>query len=144
MRLLRSRARAQAMPWFMGAIVLVIGSLGLIEDGMLLFAAHRRAELLAESAARAGASQLNQVLAREDPTAPPQIDVGAAESTARSYVLRQQPDAAVDANADPETIVVTVRLAVPPTILHPPGQPTVVVAADGTAHPFIGQASAEP
>ena len=53
MRLLRSRARAQAMPWFMGAIVLVIGSLGLIEDGMLLFAAHRRAELLAESAARA-------------------------------------------------------------------------------------------
>src|SRR5712692_4552412 len=92
-RVLRRRARAQAMPWFMGAILLVIGSLGLIEDGMLLFAAHRRAELLAESAARAGASQLDQALARQYPTAPPRIDVALAEATARAYVLRQQPDA---------------------------------------------------
>jgi hypothetical protein len=143
-RVLRSRARAQAMPWFMGAILLVIGSLAVIEDGMLLFAAHRRAELLAESAARAGASQIDQGLARQYPTAPPRIDVALAEATARAYVLHQQPDATIDASADPETIVVTVRLAVPPTILHPPGQPTVEVMADGTAHPFIGQASAEP
>ena len=120
----------------------MILSLGLIEDGMLLFAAHRRAELLAESAARAGASQLDEVLARQDATAPPQINIGAAEATARAYVLQQQPDASVDANADGETIVVTVHVQVPPTILHPPGQPTVEVAADGTAHPFVGQAAA--
>ena len=143
-RVLRRRARAQAMPWFMGAILLVIGSLALIEDGMLLFAAHRRAELLAESAARAGASQLDQALARQNPTAPPRIDVALAESIARAYVLRQEADATVDASANPETIVVKVHLAVPPTILHPPGQPTVKVTADGTAHPFIGQATAEP
>lgn len=143
-RALRGRARAQAMPWFIGAVLLVMLSLGLVADGMLLFGAHRRATLLAESAARAGASQLDQQLARDDPTAPPRIDVAAAEQTARAYVLRQQPDAAVDASADPETMVVTVRLRVPPTLLHPPGQPTIEVAADGTAHPFVGQASAEP
>ena len=144
MRVPRGRARAQAMPWFMAGILVVILCLALIEDGMLLFAAHRRAELLAESAARAGASQLDQVAARGNPSAPPRIDTAAAEQTARTYVLEQQPDAAVDANANPETIVVTVALPVPPTILHPPGQPTVLISADGTAHPFVGQASAEP
>jgi hypothetical protein len=132
------------MPWFMAAVLAVILCLALIEDGMLLFAAHRRAELLAESAARAGASQLDLVAARGDPTGPPQIDVVAAEQTARMYVLQQQPEATVDASADTETIVVTVALPVPPTILHPPGQPTVVISADGTAHPFVGQATAEP
>ncbi len=144
MRVPRGRARAQAMPWFMAGILVVILCLALIEDGMLLFAAHRRAELLAESAARAGASQLDQVAARGNPSAPPRIDTAAAEQTARTYVLEQQPDAAVDANANPETIVVTVALPVPPTILHPPGQPTIQMKADGTAHPFVGQAFAEP
>jgi len=143
-RVLRGRARAQGMPWFIGAILLVILTLGLIEDGMLLFAAHRRAELLAESAARAGASQLDQRLAQDDPTTTPQLDIAAAETTARTYVLRQQPDATVDTRADSETILVTVHLQVPPTILHPPGQPTIDVVADGTAHPFIGLATAEP
>jgi len=132
------------MPWFMAGILVVILCLALIEDGMLLFAAHRRAELLAESAARAGASQLDQVAARGNPSAPPRIDTAAAEQTARTYVLEQQPDAAVDANANPETIVVSVALPVPPTILHSPGQPTIDVSADGTAHPFVGQATAEP
>jgi hypothetical protein len=132
------------MPWFMAAVLLVILCLALIEDGMLQFAAHRRAELLAESAARAGASQLDKVAARGDPTAPPEIDVVAADQAARMYVLQQQPDATVDVSADPETIVVTVALPVPPTILHPPGQPTVVISADGRAHPFVGQATAEP
>jgi hypothetical protein len=136
-----SRTRAQALPWFTAAVLLVVLSLGLIEDGMLLFAAHRRAELLAESAARAGASQIDQVAGRADPGAPPRIDVAAAEQIARGYVLQQQSDAAVDARAEPETIVVTVRLAVPPTILHPPGQQTITVSADGTAHPFVGQAA---
>ena len=140
-RLLYARARAQALPWFVGAVLLVIGTLALIEDGMLLFAAHRRAELLAESAARAGASQIDQNAARDDPTAPPRIDVAAAEQTARMYVVQQQSDAAVDAVADPATILVTVRLRVPPTILHPPGQPSVEISADGTAHPFVGQAA---
>jgi len=140
-RLLYARARAQALPWFVGAVLLVIGTLALIEDGMLLFAAHRRAELLAESAARAGASQIDQTAAREDPTSPPRIDVAAAEQTARMYVVQQQSDAAVDAVADPATILVTVRLRVPPTILHPPGQPSVEISADGTAHPFVGQAA---
>ena len=47
---------------------------------MLLFAAHRRATLLAESAARAAASQLDRQLVHHDPTAPPQLDVVAAET----------------------------------------------------------------
>jgi hypothetical protein len=136
--------RGQGTPWFIGAILLVILTLGLVADGMLLFAAHRRATLLAESAARAAASQLDRQLVHLDPTAPPQLDVVAAETIARAYVLRQQPDAVVDTRADRETIVVTVHLRVPPTILHPPGQPVVEVLADGTAHPFIGLATAEP
>jgi Flp pilus assembly protein TadG len=141
---LRHRTRAQATPLFLGAVLLVIASLALIEDGTLLFAAHRRAELLADSAARAGASQLDQALARHDPGAPPQIDALLAMETARAYVLQQQPDATVDAVANPETIVVTVGVRVPPTLLHPPDQPTVIVTAEGSAHPFVGQASAQP
>jgi hypothetical protein len=135
------RARAQAMPWFIGGILLVILVLGLIADSMLLFAAHRRATLLAESAARAGASQLDRQAAHDNPTGPPRLDVITAPGMARAYVLRQQPDATVDTRADPATIVVTVRLLVPPTILHPPGQPRVEVVADGIGHPFIGLAA---
>ena len=140
----RTRARAQAMPWFMGGVLLLILSLGLIEDGTLLFAAHRRASLLADSAARAGASQLDLALARTDPTAPPRLDPLAAEEIARAYVLQQEPEAVVDASADGETIVVEVHLQVAPTILHPPGQPVIAVVADGTAHPFVGLQAAEP
>jgi Putative Flp pilus-assembly TadE/G-like len=142
--LVRSRARGQATPWLIGAILVVILMLGLIGDGMLLFAAHRRAELLAESAARAGARQIDSQLAFDNPHAPPQLDVAAAQTIARDYVLSQQPDAVVDTRADPDTILVTVHVQVPPTILHPPGQPTVDVVADGIAHPFVGLASAEP
>jgi hypothetical protein len=129
------------MPWFIGAVLLVVLVLGLIADSMLLFAAHRRATLLAESAARAGASHLDRQAAHDDPSGPPQLDVITAQGIARAYVLRQQPDAAVDTRADPATIVVTVHLQVPPTILHPPGQPSVEVIADGIAHPFIGLAA---
>ena len=140
----RSRARAQAMPWFVGGVLLLVLSLGLIEDGTLVFATHRRASLLAESAARAGASQLDVALARTDPTAPPRLDPLAAEEIARAYVLQQEPEAVVDASADGETIVVEVHLQVAPTILHPPGQPVIAVVADGTAHPFVGLQAAEP
>jgi Flp pilus assembly protein TadG len=142
--LVRSRAQAQATPWFIGAILVVTLLLGLVADGMLMFAAHRRAELLAESAARAGARQIDPRSAFDNPHAPPQLDVAAAETIARAYVLSQQPDATVDTRADPDTILVTVHVQVPPTILHPPGQLTVDVVADGIAHPFIGLANAEP
>src|SRR3954469_13936425 len=108
-RAARQRARGQAMTWFVGAVVLVILSLGLTADGMLLFAAHRRATLLAESAARAGASQLDLTGARAPTGGAPTIDPDLAEATARAYVLRQQPEAEVDARANLNTIVVTVQ-----------------------------------
>jgi hypothetical protein len=137
----RSRSRAQGMPMFVGALLVIALGFGLIQDGMLLFAGHRRAVLLAESAARAGAGALDQESVRLLADRGPRLDPKRAEMTARAYVLQQQPDAAVDASANGETIIVTVRLRVPPTLLHPPGEPTVEVVAEGIAHPFVGLAT---
>lgn len=129
---------------FVGALLVVALGFGLIQDGILLFAGHRRTVLLAESAARAGASVLDQDSLRLLAERGPRLDTQRAETTARAYVLQQQPDAAVDARATSETIIVTVRLRVPPTLLHPPGEPTVDVVAEGTAHPFVGLATSPP
>jgi hypothetical protein len=137
-RLLRGRRRGQASVWFVGAILLLVVLFGLVADGGMLFAGHRRAVLLAESAARAGASAIDLTAARVNPSAPPSLDTAQARATAEAYVLRQQPDAGVSAWATPDTVSVEVHLEVTTTLLHAPGQEKVDIVAQGQAHPYVG------
>jgi hypothetical protein len=139
----RGRQSGQGSVWFVGAILLLVLVFGLVADGGLLFAYHRRAALLAESGARAGANVIDTAAARSNPTAPPVLDVDQAPAIAEDYVIRQEPDAQVSAAATADTVTVEVHLGVVTTLLHPPGQTAVDVVAQGQAHPFVGTASAD-
>src|SRR5262249_5923252 len=104
------RQQGQATVW-MVMLTLVFGLLfGLLSDGAVLFADHRRAEQRADSGARAGASQLDAVALRNAPTQPPRLDPAGAQLKARQYVTDHEPEATVETEATPVAIVVRVHL----------------------------------
>ena len=118
----RHRQHAQATVWMI-MLVLVLGLLfGLLADGAVLFADQRWAAQLADSAARAGASQLDLTALRDAPAQPPRLAPVLAEDRARQYVLDREPTADVQPQADPDLIVVRVRLHVGTVIAYLPGQ----------------------
>jgi hypothetical protein len=141
--MLRQRQRAQATVWLI-MLVLVLGLLfGLLADGAALFADQRWAAQLADSAARAGASQLDEAALRTAPSQPPQLAPAAAEDRARRYVLNREPAADMEPHASPDRIQVLVRLHASTTIAHLPGQDGVDVVAEGSARPLAGLAGPE-
>jgi hypothetical protein len=120
--------------------VLVLGLVfGLLSDGAMLFADQRWAAQLADSAARAGASQLDEAALRNAP-AQPQLAPATAEDRARRYVLNREPAADVEPQASPDLIVVRVRLHASTAIAHLPGQDGVDVVAEASARPLAGLA----
>ena len=136
--MLGRRQRGQATLWLV-MLVLVLGLLfGLLGDGAVLFADQRWAAQLADSAARAGASQLDEAALRTAPSQPPQLAPGRAEDRARQYVLDREPTADVEPQASPDLIVVSVRLHASTSIAHVPGQDGVDVVAEGSARPLAG------
>ena len=140
---LRGRQRGQATVWLV-MLVLVLGLLfGLLADGAVLFADQRWAAQLADSAARAGASQLDEAALRNAPSQPPQLAPARAEDRARQYVLNREPAADVAPQASPDLIVVRVRLHASTSIAHAPGQDGVDVVAEGSARPLAGLAQPE-
>jgi hypothetical protein len=126
-------------------LTLIFGLLfGLLSDGAVLFADHRRAEQLADSGARAGASQLDAVALRNAPTQPPRLDPSAAQLKARQYVADHDPEATVETKATSDAIVVRVHLQAATIIAHLPGQAGVDVVAESSAQPLAGLARPEP
>ena len=138
--MIRHRQHAQATVWMI-MLVLVLGLLfGLLADGAVLFADQRWAAQLADSAARAGASQLDVTALRDAPAQPPRLAPVLAEDRARQYVLDREPTADVQPQAGTDLIVVRVRLHASTSIAHLPGQDGVDVVAEGSARPFAGLA----
>src|SRR5262249_25098429 len=67
----RSAVPAQATVWFALIVLVLVLMIGVLADGGLLFATYRRAALLADSAASAGAGMLDPAAVRADPAGPP-------------------------------------------------------------------------
>jgi hypothetical protein len=136
----RHRQRGQATVWLI-MLVLVLGLLfGLLADGAVLFADQRWAAQLADSAARAGANELDVTALRDAPGQLPRLAPAQAEHRARQYVLDREPAADVEPQAATNLIVVRVRLHANTSIAHLPGQDGVDVVAEGSARPFAGLA----
>jgi len=119
----------------------LLGLAGLAMDGGQLFVAKRGTQSLADAAARAGAAQIDEVVARTNPDSPPQIDPVKAADAAAEYIAQVQPSAtvavlAVDANH------IAVRVTSPPvsvTLLQLAGVGrSVRVQAVGAAVPETG------
>ena len=136
----RMRQRGQATVWLVMLVFVLALLFGLLADGAVLFADQRWAAQLADSAARAGASQLNEAALRNASSQPPQLAPSRAEDRARQYVLDREPTADVQPQAAPDRIVVRVRLHAATSIAHLPGQDGVDVVGEGSARPLAGLA----
>ena len=135
------RRRAQGTVWFALVVMVLVLMVGVLADGGLLFATYRRAALLADSAASAGAGVLDLGALRADPSGPPRLDPARATAAATAYVIRHQPDAIPDVQTTPDRIVVRVTLSVPVIIVHSFGQDVRQVVAESDAHPESGLAA---
>jgi hypothetical protein len=133
--------RAQGTVWFAFVVMVLVLMVGVLADGGLLFATHRRAALLADSAASAGAGVLDPGALRADPAGPPRLDPARATAVAAAYVTRHQPDAIPLVEATPDRIVVRVTLSVPVVIVHAFGQDVRQVVAESDAYPVSGLAA---
>jgi hypothetical protein len=138
------RARAQGTVWFAFVVLVLVLMVGVLADGGLLFATYRRAALLADSAATAGAGVLDPAALRADPAGPPRLEPARAKAMAMSYVTRHQPAAVPEVDVTPDRIVVRVTLNVPVVIVHPFGQDIRQVVAEGAARPMSGLAAPSP
>ena len=138
------RARAQGTVWFAFVVMVLVLMVGVLADGGLLFATYRRAALLADSAASAGAGVLDPAALRADPAGPPRLEPARAKAMAMNYVTRHQPDALPEVDVTPDRIVVRVTLSVPVVIVHSFGQDIRQVVAEGEAHPMSGLAAPSP
>ena len=138
----RSAVPAQGTVWFALVVMVLVLMIGVLADGGLLFATYRRAALLADSAASAGAGMLDPAAVRADPSGPPRLDPERATAVAIDYLKRHQPDAIPSVQATPDRIVVRVTLSVPVIIVHAVGQDVRQVVAQSDAHPESGLAAA--
>jgi Flp pilus assembly protein TadG len=129
------------------AVVLLpvlLGLTGLVADGGQVLVARREVQGLAESAAHAGATQLDTTAARANPDQPAPIDPRAAELAAARYLAIQEPGLSATVRADTQQVVVHVTSRpIPMTFLRVAGIMQVQVAADATAEPRTGVASAQ-
>ena len=136
--------RAQGTVWFAFVVMVLVLMIGVLADGGLLFATHRRAALLADSAASAGAGVLDAAALRADPASPPRLDPARAKAAAMAYVTRHQADAVPQVEVTPNHIVVRVTLNVPMVVVHAFGQDSRGVVAESEAHPMSGLAAPSP
>jgi hypothetical protein len=135
---MRRRAPAQSTLWLVSTAFILVLAFGVVTDGAVLFATHRRALGLADAAARAGAGQVDVARLRLDPASPVRLDPAAARVTALDFIARQGPEASSEVAATPELIVVRVHVPASMAILHPFGRAVLDVVAEANAAPFTG------
>jgi len=105
---MRRHSSAQALVWFTAALPLFLSIAGLAIDGGVLLASRRQVQSVADGAARAGATRLDQGRLRSSGGADVQLDSSRARDAAWSYLDQRltrelawqaAPDASVEVGA---------------------------------------------
>jgi uncharacterized membrane protein len=117
----------------------LLGLGGLAIDGGQVLVERRAIQGVADGAARAGAAELDETSARQDPTLPPELDRDAAWAAAAQYVEVQPPglEAHIDTSSNEVVVHLTSR-PIPMSFLRLAGITTVRVEADAHAEPETG------
>ena len=115
-RLIRSQ-RGAAMVWLAVMLPFFLSICGLAVDGGAIFKARRDLQDVADSAARAGAMQIDQNVYRASSGSSIVIDTSAARATAGDY-LTQAPDIDAEVAADQQRVTVQVHRKVPTAFLR--------------------------
>lgn len=125
--------RGQAIVWVAVMLPLFLSVIGLAIDGGVVFDSRREAQNVADSAARAGAMQIDQSTYRTSAGQTVVLDPASAEQDAAVYVSSQGAGLTATVSTDPRRVVVTVHRAVPTSFLRIVGITTVQVSATATA-----------
>jgi uncharacterized membrane protein len=137
----RFRAESgQASVVLVGALLICLAFTGLAVDGARLFTARRDLQNVADSAALAGASAIDESHFRETAGREVRLDPGSAQ-TAVNRVLEASGlpvTTAVDVEVEPDRVVVRIARPVEMTFLRIAGMGEEQIGATATASPQTG------
>ena len=125
-------------------LIPLLGLGGLAVDGGQVLVERRVVQGIADGAARAGAAELDEPSARQDPTSAPRLDADAAWTAAAQYIAVQPPG--LEAHIDTSSSAVVVHLTsrpIPMSFLRLAGITTVRIEADARAEPETGVVAPE-
>ena len=122
----------QAIVWVAVMLPLLLSIIGLSIDGGVVFSARRELQNVADSAARAGAMQVDERAYRESAGQRVVLDVEVAQAVAVAYVAQQRRDLSATVQADPRVVVVQVARDVPTSFLRLVGIQSAYVTATAT------------
>ncbi len=120
---------------------LLLAIIGLAIDGGVVFTARRELQNVADSAARAGAMQIDEQAYRDSAGESIVLDTGAARQVAAQYVASQGRGMSAVISAEPERVVVQVSRDAPTSFLRLVGIGTVRISATAPAEVRHGIAS---
>ena len=128
----------QAAVWVAVMLPLFLSIVGLAIDGSLVFGARRELQAVADSAARAGAMQLDPEAYRGSSGAAPVLDREAATRVAAEYAASQGAGPAARIAVEPRRVVVELQRDVPTGFLRLVGYRSVRVTAVAPAEVRVG------
>ena len=142
--LLRSAHRGQAIVWTAVMLPLFLAVVGLAVDGGLVFSARRELQNVADSAARAGAQQIDVRAYRESRGRTVVLDEPAAHRVAAEAAARQGTSRDIRIEVEPSRVQVDVSRDAPTSFLRVVGVDSVRVTAAATAEVRHGIERGEP
>ncbi|MDA8216728.1 MAG: pilus assembly protein TadG-related protein [Dehalococcoidales bacterium] len=124
-----SAQSGQAIVWMAVMMPFFLSVVGLAIDGGIVFSTRRELQNVADSAARAGAMQIDQRVYRDSSGATVVLDASAARQVAGEYLASQGSGLAAMVTAEPQRVVVQVSREVPTGFLRLVGIETVRISA---------------
>ncbi|MFN8472785.1 MAG: pilus assembly protein TadG-related protein [Anaerolineae bacterium] len=137
-RWMRGEDAGQAIVWVAVMLPLFLAIVGLTIDGGIVFSARRELQNVADSAARAGAMQIDQRVYRESAGQQVVLDAGAAQDVALAYVAGQQGALSAGVSVEPRGVIVQVERDVPTSFLRLVGIQSAHVTATAAAQARSG------
>jgi Flp pilus assembly protein TadG len=136
----RSREAGQASVVIIGALLICLAFTGLAVDGARLFTARRDLQNVADSAALAGASAIDETRFRESDGGEVRLDPGSARAAASRVLSASGLPVAtqVDIAVEPDRVVVQLTRPVEMTFLRIAGLSETSIGASATAGPQTG------
>lgn len=128
----------QALVWVAVMLPLFLAVIGLSIDAGTVFDARRELQNVADSAARAGAMQIDQSAYRASSGTTVVLDPATARQAAAQYVGSRGPGFAATIDVEPTSVIVQVSRSVPTSFLRLVGIGTVRITATAPAAPRFG------
>ena len=134
----RAAEAGQAIVWVAVMLPLLLSVVGLAIDAGIVFSARRDLQNVADSAARAGAMQVDEPTYRASSGASVVLDQAAAREIAGEYAASQGRGMAATVGVEPQRVVVSVSREVPTSFLRLAGITMVRVIATAPAEVRYG------